>query len=305
MRLTLGKLLVELGVKLNDLYVVDADSASHTMTSLFAEKLPERYVNVGISEQDMVGVAVGLASCGKKVIICTYAMFLMRAWEQIRNLVGRTKANVKIVGTHSGISDFGDGSSHQCFEDIALTRVIPGMKVFVPADSIELRSCFEELVNSVGPAYIRVGRDEDNKVYEECKCRLGVANVVKEGYDVAIIAIGNMVAEALRAAKELKHLDIDAAVIDSHTVKPVDVRTIVKYAKMTGAIVTAEEHSVVGGLGSVVAEVLATEYPVPIAFVGVRDTFGKSARSLADLRRFLGLTSDDIVNAVKKVVTMR
>lgn len=305
MRVVFGKLLVELGIKRDDLYVVDADSASHTMISLFAEKFPERYVNVGISEQDMVGVAAGIASCEKKVVICTYSMFLMRAWEQIRNLICRAQLDVKIVGTHAGISDFGDGASHQCFEDVALARVMPGMKVFVPADPIELRSCFEELVNVRGPAYVRIGRDEDEKVYDECNCRLGVANVVRDGSDVTIIAMGGMVAEALRAARELKLLGIDAAVIDSHTVKPIDRGTIVKYAKATGAVVTAEEHNVLGGLGSAVAEVLVSEYPVPMSFVGVRDTFGKSARSLADLRKFLGLTSSDIVNSVLKVVKMR
>ncbi|MCS7108732.1 MAG: transketolase C-terminal domain-containing protein [Sulfolobales archaeon] len=305
MRLTFGRTLVEIGLTYSDLYVVDADSASHTMTSLFAENFPDRFVNVGISEQDLVGVASGLASVGKKVIASTYASFLMRAWEQIRNTVARAKLNVKFVGTHAGISNFGDGPSHQCFEDIALMRVIPGMKVIVPADSLELRGCLTEVVKDEGPAYIRIGRDEDERVYDECLCRLGVANVVMDGSDVAIVAIGNMVSESVKAAKELRNVGISAAVIDSHTVKPLDRETILKYAMKTGAMVVAEEHNVLGGLGSAVAEVISRKYPIPIEFVGVDDTFGHSARSLGDLRKFLGLTSSDISRAVTKVVRER
>ncbi|MEM0453163.1 MAG: transketolase C-terminal domain-containing protein [Sulfolobales archaeon] len=302
MRSAFGRALVELGLAHKDLYVVDADSASHTMTSLFAENFPGRFVNVGISEQDLVGVSAGLASTGKKVIACTYASFLMRAWEQIRNTVARAKLNVKFVGTHSGISNFGDGPSHQCFEDIALMRVIPGMKVVVPADSVELRQCLIEIIKDEGPAYIRIGRDEDERVYDECQCKLGVANIVKDGYDATVVAIGNMVAESLKAAKELRNLGINIAVIDSHTVKPLDSDTIIKYAMKTGAVVVAEEHNILGGLGSAVAEVITRRYPTTIGFVGVKDSFGHSARSLNDLRKFLGLTYSDIVKAVTEVV---
>lgn len=305
MRWALSKLITELGFKRSDLYVVDADSSISAMISSFSENFPERYVNVGISEQDLIGVAAGIASCGKKVIVCTYSMFLMRAWEQVRNLLGRAKLDVKIVGTHSGISSYSDGPSHQCIEDIALMRVIPGMKVFVPADSIALRCCFEDIVDSEGPTYIRIGRDEDERVYSECSCRFGIANVIRDGSDVTIIAVGNMVAEALKAANELKRLGIDAAVIDLHTIKPIDKDAIIKYAMKTGAIVTAEEHNVHGGLGSAVAEVLINEYPVPTSFIGIKDVFGKSARNLSDLRRYLGLTSSDIVNAAKNVVSRK
>lgn len=305
MRLAFGKSLVELGLTYRNLYVVDADSASHTMTSLFAENFPERFVNVGISEQDLVGVSAGLASCGKKVIACTYAQFLMRAWEQIRNTVARAKLDVKFVGTHSGISNFGDGPSHQCLEDLALMRVLPNFKVVVPADSVELRECLNELLEDEGPAYLRVGRDEDERVYDECQCKLGVANIVRDGYDVTIVAIGNMVAESVRASRELKNLGISAAVIDSHTVKPLDSDTIIKYARKTGALVVAEEHNVLGGLGSAIAEIVVREYPIPMEFVGVKDSFGHSARSLEDLRKFLGLTSSDIVRATTKVVRSR
>lgn len=302
MRLMFGKTLVEMGLSYRDLYVVDADSSSHTMTSLFAENFPERFVNVGISEQDLVGIAAGLASVGKKVVACTYASFLMRAWEQIRSTVARARLNVKFVGTHGGISNFGDGPSHQCFEDLALMRVIPGMKVVVPADSVELRLCLIEVIKDEGPTYMRIGRDEDERVYDECQCRLGVANVVRDGHDATIVAIGNMVSESLKAAKELRNSGIDVAVIDSHTVKPLDVETVLKYARLTGAIVVAEEHSVLGGLGSAVAGAVVGKYPVPMEFVGVKDSFGHSARSLEDLRRFLGLTHADITKAVAKVV---
>ncbi len=305
MRLAFGKTLVELGLIHRDLYVVDADSASHTMTSLFAENFPERFVNVGISEQDLVGVASGLASCGKKVIACTYAPFLMRAWEQMRNTVARARLNVKFVGTHGGISNFGDGPSHQCFEDIALMRVIPNFKVVVPADSVELRECLIELLKDEGPAYLRIGRDEDWRVYEECQCRLGVANVVRDGHDVTIVAVGTMVSEAVKASKELKNSGISAAVLDSHTIKPLDRDTILKYARETGGVVVAEEHNIFGGLGSAVAEVVVKDYPVPMEFVGVKDSFGHSARSLEDLRKFLGLTSSEIVKAAAKVVRGR
>jgi len=305
MRLAFGKTLVELGFKYKDLYVVDADSASHTMTSIFAKNFPERFVNVGISEQDLVGVAAGLASCNKKVVVATYASFLMRAWEQIRNVVGRARLNVKLVGTHGGISNYGDGPSHQCFEDFALMRVIPGMKVIAPADSVELRCCFEEVLSVDGPTYMRIGRDEDERVYDDCVCRLGVANVVRDGVDVAIVAVGGMVFEALKASKELRNYGIDAAVLDFHTIKPLDTNTLVKYARSTGALVVAEEHNILGGLGSTVAEVLVREYPVPIEFVGVKDMYGHSARSLEDLRKFLGLTASDIVRAVGRVVKVK
>jgi len=305
MRLAFGKTLVELGFKYKDLYVVDADSASHTMTSIFAKNFPERFVNVGISEQDLVGIAAGLASCNKKVVVATYASFLMRAWEQIRNVVGRARLNVKLVGTHGGISNYGDGPSHQCFEDFALMRVIPGMKVIAPADSVELRCCFEEVLSVDGPTYMRIGRDEDERVYDDCVCRLGVANVVRDGVDVAIVAVGGMVFEALKASKELRNYGIDAAVLDFHTIKPLDTNTLVKYARSTGALVVAEEHNILGGLGSTVAEVLVREYPVPIEFVGVKDMYGHSARSLEDLRKFLGLTASDIVRAVGRVVKVK
>ncbi len=301
MRLAFGKTLVELGFKYKDLYVVDADSASHTMTSIFAKNFPERFVNVGISEQDLVGIAAGLASCNKKVVVATYASFLMRAWEQIRNVVGRARLNVKLVGTHGGISNYGDGPSHQCFEDFALMRVIPGMKVIAPADSVELRCCFEEVLSVDGPTYMRIGRDEDERVYDDCVCRLGVANVVRDGVDVAIVAVGGMVFEALKASKELRNYGIDAAVLDFHTIKPLDTNTLVKYARSTGALVVAEEHNILGGLGSTVAEVLVREYPVPIEFVGVKDFRGYRVRSLEDL----GLTASDIVRAVKEVVRVK
>jgi len=305
MRLAFGKTLVELGLKYKELYVVDADAASHTMTSIFAKNFPERFVNVGISEQDLVGVAAGLAACGKKVVVATYASFLMRAWEQIRNVVGRARLNVKLVGTHGGISNYGDGPSHQCFEDFALMRVIPGMRVVAPADSVELRCCFEEVLGVDGPVYMRIGRDEDGRVYDDCVCRLGVANVVRDGVDVGIIATGGMVFEALKAAKELRTSGIDAAVLDFHTIKPLDTNTLIKYARTTGALVVAEEHNVLGGLGSSVAETLIKEYPTPTEFVGVKDMYGHSARSLEDLRKFLGLTASDIVRAVKNVVRVK
>jgi len=305
MRDALGEALIELGDKYKELFVVDADSASHTRVKEFAERYSERFVNVGISEQDLIGVAAGLASCGKVVIACAYAIFLLRAWEQIRNTVARARLNVKIIGTHSGISNYGDGASHQSIEDIALMRVLPNMVVVVPADAVELKCALESIIEYPAPAYMRIGRDEDHAVYEECDFKLGIANVLKDGSDVTVIAVGNMVFEALKAAQELKAKGIDVSVIDLHTIKPIDHHTIIKYARYTGAVVTAEEHSVIGGLGSAVAEIICEEYPVPMRKVGIDDVFGRSSRSLKELRDKLGLTSMSIVRAVEEVVKGR
>jgi transketolase len=295
-RLAFGKTLVELGLKYKELYVVEV--AGNAITSIFAENFPERFVSVDVGVQSLIGIAAGLAVCGKKVVVPTYTGLLMSAWELIKNTIGNTRLDVKLVGIHRGINN--DHLS-SCYEDFAFMRVIPNIVIESPADSVELRCCLEEVLGVDGPVYMRIGRDEDGRVYDDCVCRLGVANVVRDGFDVGIIATGGMVFEALKAAKELRTSGIDAAVLDFHTIKPLDVSTLVKYARTTGALVVAEEHNILGGLGSSVAETLIKEYPTPTEFVGVKEFRGYGVKSLEDL----GLTASDIVRAVKRVVKVR
>ena len=296
MRLAFGKTLVELGLKYKELYVVEV--ASNVIAPIFAENFPERFVSVDVGVQGLIGIAAGLAVCGKKVVVPTYTGLLMSAWELIKNTIGNTRLNVKLVGIHRSINN--DHLS-SCYEDFAFMRVVPNIVIESPADSVELRCCLEEVLGVEGPVYMRVYEDEGERVYDDCVCRLGVANVVRDGFDVGIIATGYMVFEALKAAKELKNYGIDAAVLDFHTIKPLDVSTLVKYARATGALVVAEEHNVLGGLGSSVAETLIKEYPTPTEFVGVKEFRGYGVKSLEDL----GLTASDIVRAVKRVMKVR
>ena len=296
MRLAFGKTLVELGLKYKELYVVEV--ASNVISPIFAENFPERFVGVDVGVQGLIGIAAGLAVCGKKVVVPTYTGLLMSAWELIKNTIGNTRLNVKLVGIHRSINN--DHLS-SCYEDFAFMRVVPNIVIESPADSVELRCCLEEVLGVDGPVYMRIYEDEGERVYDDCVCRLGVANVVRDGVDVGIIATGGMVFEALKAAKELKNYGIDAAVLDFHTIKPLDVSTLVKYARATGALVVAEEHNILGGLGSSVAETLIKEYPTPTEFVGVKEFRGYGVKSLEDL----GLTASDIVRAVKRVVKVR
>jgi transketolase len=295
-RLAFGKTLVELGLKYKELYVVEV--ASNVIAPIFAENFPERFVGVDVGVQGLIGIAAGLAVCGKKVVVPTYTGLLMSAWELIKNTIGNTRLDVKLVGIHRGINN--DHLS-SCYEDFAFMRVVPNIVIESPADSVELRCCLEEVLGVDGPVYMRIGRDEDGRVYDDCVCRLGVANVVRDGVDVGIIATGGMVFEALKAAKELKNYGIDAAVLDFHTIKPLDTNTLIKYARTTGALVVAEEHNILGGLGSSVAETLIKEYPTPTEFVGVKEFRGYGVKSLEDL----GLTASDIVRAVKRVIKVK
>jgi len=295
-RLAFGKTLVELGLKYKELYVVEV--ASNVIAPIFAENFPERFVSVDVGVQGLIGIAAGLAVCGKKVVVPTYTGLLMSAWELIKNTIGNTRLNVKLVGIHRSINN--DHLS-SCYEDFAFMRVIPNIVIESPADSVELRCCLEEVLGVEGPVYMRVYEDEGERVYDDCVCRLGVANVVRDGFDVGIIATGYMVFEALKAAKELKNYGIDAAVLDFHTIKPLDTNTLIKYARATGALVVAEEHNILGGLGSSVAETLIKEYPTPTEFVGVKEFRGYGVKSLEDL----GLTASDIVRAVKRVMKVR
>ena len=295
-----GEALVEIGEKNKDLIVMDADLSKSTMTASFSKAFPERFFNMGIAEQNMYGAAAGLALSGKVVCASTFAMFAAgRAFEIIRNSIGYTNANVKICATHAGITVGEDGASHQTFEDLALMRSIPGMTVINPSDGVSAGILLEQAVAMDGPCYVRLGRAAVPVCYDEsAEIVLGKGNQVRDGKDVAIIATGIMVNEALMAAEELAAAGIDARVIDIHTIKPLDEEIIVKAAQECGKIVTAEEHSVIGGLGSAVAEVVTQKAPVKMAYVGQKDTFGESGKP-DQLKEKYGMTAADIVAAVK------
>ncbi len=295
-----GKVLVELGAENPNLVVMDADLSKSTMTADFGKAYPDRFFNMGIAEQNLYGTACGLALSGKTVCASTFAMFAAgRAFEIIRNSIGYTHANVKVCATHAGITVGEDGASHQTFEDIALMRTIPGMTVVNPSDGVSAMKLLRQVVAFDGPAYVRLGRASVPVCYDEAdEIVLGKGNQLRDGKDVTIIATGIMVNEALMAADQLAAEGIDARVIDMHTIKPLDEDIIVKAASETGAIVTAEEHSVIGGLGSAVAEVVVKKCPVKMAMVGQQDTFGESGKP-DELKKKYGMTADDIVKAVK------
>ena len=302
-RAAYGEFLVEKGAQRKDLVVMDADLSGSTKTKEFAKTYPERFVNCGIAEQDLMAEAAGIALSGHVVCASTFAMFAAgRAYEIIRNSIGYTNANVKVCATHAGITVGEDGASHQTFEDIALMREIPGMVVVNPADAVSAKKLLNEVVDTEGPAYVRLGRSGVPVIYDEnSDIKVGTANTVREGSDVTIIATGIMVADAIEAAEELANEGVYARVIDMHTIKPIDETAIINAAKENGPIVTAEEHSVIGGLGSAVAEVVVQKQPVKMAMVGQKDTFGESGKP-AELREKYGLTKADIVKAVKEVL---
>ena len=298
-----GKALVELGKKYDNLVVMDADLSGSTKTAVFANEYPERFFNMGIAEQNMYAAAAGLAVSGKIVCASTFAMFAAgRAFEIIRNSIGYTHANVKICATHAGITVGEDGATHQPFEDIAQKRTNPGMTVINPSDGISTAKLLEKAKEIDGPCYVRLGRSAVPVFYDEsADFEIGRGKTVREGSDVTVIATGIMVNEAVMAADELKKQNIDVRVIDIHTIKPIDRDIIIKAAKETGAIVTAEEHSVIGGLGSAVAEVTAAEAPVKMRFVGQHDVFGESGKP-EELKQKYGMTAADIVKAVRELI---
>lgn len=297
-----GKVLAELGAEFPNLIVMDADLSGSTKTSVFAKAYPERFVNVGIAEQNLYGMATGIAISGKVVCASTFAMFASgRAFEIIRNSIGYTGANVKICATHAGITVGEDGASHQTFEDLALMRTIPGMTVVNPCDGNSTETLMRQVLEMEGPCYVRLGRASVPEFYDiGDEIVLGKGNLLRAGKDVAIIATGIMVSEAMEAAAELAEQGIDARVIDIHTIKPLDEDTIVKAAEETGKIVTAEEHSIIGGLGSAVAEVISGKCPVHIEMVGQMDTFGESGKP-EELKEKYGMTKDAIIAAVRKI----
>ena len=298
-----GDALVILGKKRNDVVVLDADLSGSTKTSKFAKAFPDRFFNIGIAEQDMVGTAAGLAIAGKLPFLSTFAIFATgRAWEQVRQSVCYPNLSVKIVASHAGITVGEDGGSHQSVEDIAVMRVIPNMTVIVPADGPETLQAIEAAAEHKGPCYVRVGRNKVPTLFNaEYVFKIGKAHVFHEGRDAAIIATGIMVAEALKARDLLKAGGIDAGVINMSTIKPLDVEAVTAAAKRCGAVVTAEEHSIIGGLGGAVAEALSETAPVPLVRVGIRDAFGTSGDQEGLLRHY-GISAENIVDAVKEVI---
>lgn len=301
-----GKALVELGETDKKIIVLDADLAAATKTGMFKKAHPEKFIDCGIAEGNMMGVAAGLATAGYTVFASSFAMFAAgRAFEQVRNSIGYPHLNVKIGATHAGISVGEDGASHQCCEDIGLMRTIPGMVILNPADDIEARACVLAAAEHDGPVYMRFGRLAVPRVFDEnYKFEIGKGAVLKDGTDVTIIATGLMVNEALIAAEKLSGEGISARVVNMATIKPIDREIIVDSAKKTGVIVTAEEHNIIGGLGSAVAEVVCETVPVPVIRVGVNDRFGKSGPAVQLLHEF-GLDADNIAAKAKDALSLK
>ena len=303
-----GRALAELGEKY-DFLVLDADLAAATKTGMFKKKFPERFFDCGIAEGNMMSVAAGIAATGKTVFASSFAMFAAgRAFEQVRNSIGYPHLNVKIGATHAGITVGEDGATHQCNEDIALMRTIPGMTVICPADASEAYAAVESAITTDGPMYMRFGRfavpDLTAELFPDYKFEIGKAVSYREGRDVTIIATGYMVHLALEASDMLKEEGIDAGVINIHTVKPIDKEAIVKAAERSGAIVTAEEHNIIGGLGSAVAEVVSESHPVPVLRVGVEDSYGRSGK-VPELLEIYGLTSKNIADKARLAVSLK
>ena len=298
-----GDALLKLGRMRDDIVVLDADLSCSTKTAKFAKEFPERFFNMGIAEQDMIGTAAGLALTGKIPFASTFAVFETgRAWDQIRLTVCYSNTNVKLVATHGGITVGEDGASHQALEDIALMRALPNMTVIVPADARETDSVIYSIVEHRGPVYVRLGRAKVPYVMpDDYEFRLGKGYVFHTGKDVNIIATGIMVGIALEASRMLQEEGIDAGVVNISTIKPLDEETVISMAKASGFIITAEEHSIIGGLGSAVCECLSENYPVPVKRIGINDSFGCSG-SAGELLKFHGLTPENIVNTAKAFI---
>ena len=307
-RAAYGKALVELAEKYPDLVVFDADLAGATMTNGFMKAYPDRFFDMGIAEGNMTGVAAGMATCGFKPFINTFAMFAAgRSWEQVRNSICYPGLNVKVVGSHGGLSVGEDGATHQMIEDYAIMRAIPGMMVLCPCDGNEMKLATEALLNYEGPAYMRLGRLAVETVTDEIegyKFELGKGVTLVDGSDVTIIAVGMNVQMALKAAEQLKTEGISARVIDMHTIKPLDTELVLKAAQETGAIVTSEEANVVGGLGAAVCEYLAEACPVPVVRHGVNDEFGRSGKAPLVLEAY-GITAEKIAECAKKAIALK
>jgi transketolase len=302
-RETYGKTLVELGKEYPDIVVLDADLTVSTKTNLFGKEFPHRFFTMGVSEQDMMATAAGFALSGKIPFASTFAIFATgRAWEHVRQSIAFPKLNVKIVATHAGVTVGEDGATHQALEDIALMRVLPNMTVIVPADAVETEKVIRTIVKHKGPTYVRLARAKFPTIFKKSyEFEIGKARILREGKHVAIFAIGIMVYESLEAAKILEKEGISAYVVNASTVKPIDVETIVKLASITGAVVTAEDHNIIGGLGGAIAEVLGEHCPTPMKRIGMKDRFGTSGDGM-QLLEYFGLKAKNIVQSVHELL---
>lgn len=301
-RESFGEAVTELAAEYPDVVVLDADLAAATKTGIFKKKYPERFFDCGIAECNMIGVAAGLAACGKIPFAASFAMFSAgRAFEQVRNSIGYPKLNVKVVGSHAGISVGEDGATHQCCEDIALMRTIPGMVILNPSDHYEMKAAVRAAIEHKGPCYIRLGRLAVESINngDDYRFELGKGITLCEGTDVTIVATGLMVAEAVKAAKALEAEGIRAEVINIHTIKPLDEELILASAKKTGRVVTVEEHNIIGGLGEAVSAVLSEKCPTPVTRIGVNDVFGHSGPAV-DLLKEFGLSAEHIAEVVRE-----
>ena len=303
-----GEALAELAEKYPELVVLEADLAGATMTKFFAAKCPERFFDCGIAECNMTGIAAGMATAGLKPFTNTFAIFAAgRAYEQVRNAIAYPHLNVKVVGSHGGISVGEDGATHQCIEDFALMRALPGMLVCCPCDGHEMRLAVEALLNYEGPAYLRLQRSAEEIFTDEIpgyRFELGKGVTLREGKDVSLIATGLMVGVARKAAELLAAEGIEARVIDMHTIKPLDEELVLAAARETGAVVTSEEHSVVGGLGGAVAELLGEKCPVPVLRHGVNDEFGRSGKA-GEVLAYFGLTAEKLAEKARAAIAMK
>jgi transketolase len=302
-----GEALVECAQEFKNLVVLDADLSNATKTDLFKNAYPERFFDMGISEADMMGTAAGMAACGIIPFATSFAVFAAgRAFEQVRNAIAYPKKNVKIGATHAGVSVGADGASHQAVEDLAIMRAVPNMLVLSPADAVETHACVRAAIEHQGPVYLRLGRLPVPVIFEKnsYKFTLGKGIVLKKGTDVSIVSTGNLLHFALEAAETLAQQGISAKVINIHTVKPFDQELVIASAKETGAIVTLEEGTVLGGLGSAVAETVTEEYPVPVKKMGLNDVFGQSGKA-EELLEYYGLSTENIIRNVHKAVKMK
>lgn len=303
-RQSFGEELANIGEKNNQIVVLDADLSSATKTNIFAKKFPNRFFDMGIAEQNMMGTAAGLATCGKIPFVSTFAMFAAgRAYDQIRNSICYPKLNVKICATHAGITVGEDGATHQMLEDISLMRTIPNMTVMCTSDDTQTKWAINEISKFNGPVYLRLCRLATPKIYENEKFEIGKGVQIGEGTDATIIATGVVVSESIEAMEELKTKGINIRVVDMHTMKPIDKEIIIKSAKETKNIITIEDHSIIGGLGSAVCEVLAENYPKKVYKMGIKDEFGKSGKA-EDLLKYFKLDKDSIIEFIEKIINV-
>lgn len=301
-----GEVLVKLGRQYPNIVVLDADLSCSTRTALFAREFPDRFFNMGISEQDMISTAAGLATVGKIPFVSTFAVFATgRAWDQIRQSLCYSQQNVKIVASHSGVTVGEDSATHQANEDVSLMRNLPNMSIYVPADGLETEKVLEHSIQDKGPAYIRLSRHKFPLLFDsEYQFQKGKAVLMEEGSDATVMAVGLMVSKALEAHQILKKEGISLRVLNMSSIKPIDKAAIISAAKETGLIVTAEEHSIIGGLGSSVAEIVSEHYPVPVKRIGINDCFGISGDA-EELLEYFGLTVQNIVKTVQEMVARK